>query len=106
MKSLFSISLLLASSAAFATPAAFDAATFDAATLQRMRTAVLAGSSIDAIETMASTSLRDAGFEPDYAVIRRATDLGFPGEERTGLIGLVAARLGSTRLIDNLLLDP
>jgi len=76
------------------------------ATLQRMRTAVLAGSSIDAIETMASTSLRDAGFEPDYAVIRRATDLGFPGEERTGLIGLVAARLGSTRLIDNLLLDP
>jgi len=39
-------------------------------------------------------------------VIRRAEDLVEPAEgENTGLIALIAARLGSTRLIDNLLFD-
>jgi pantoate--beta-alanine ligase len=43
---------------------------------------------------------------PDYAVIRRAEDLAEPVEgQRDGLIALIAARLGSTRLIDNLLFD-
>ena len=47
-----------------------------------------------------------AGFRPDYAAIRRAEDLAEPAEgEREGLVALIAARLGSTRLIDNLLFD-
>jgi pantoate--beta-alanine ligase len=48
-----------------------------------------------------------AGFRPDYAVIRRADDLAEVGEgEKVPLIALIAARAGSTRLIDNLLLSP
>jgi pantoate--beta-alanine ligase len=43
---------------------------------------------------------------PDYAAVRRADDLGIPAEgERAGLMALVAARLGTTRLIDNLRFD-
>jgi pantoate--beta-alanine ligase len=58
------------------------------------------------IEQAAVSTLERAGFLPDYAVIRRAEDLAEPAdEEREGLVALIAARLGSTRLIDNLLLD-
>ena len=58
------------------------------------------------IEAEADARLHEPGFVPDYAVIRRAEDLGLPAEgDRRGLIALIAARLGSTRLIDNLLLD-
>ena len=54
----------------------------------------------------AAGQLERAGFVPDYVAIRRADDLTEPtAGERTGLVGLVAARLGSTRLIDNLLFD-
>ena len=76
------------------------------ATLQSMRESVRAGAQkLAAIESEAETSLRRAGFQPDYAVIRRADDLGVPAEGEAGnLIGLIAARLGSTRLIDNFLL--
>jgi pantoate--beta-alanine ligase len=75
------------------------------ATLQSMREAVRAGRELAAIESDAETSLREAGFQLDYAVIRRADDLGVPAKGESGnLIGLIAARLGSTRLIDNFLL--
>jgi len=76
------------------------------ATLQSMRKAVRAGGQeLAAIEEAAEMSLRKAGFQPDYSVIRRADDLGVPAEGESGsLIGLIAARLGSTRLIDNFLL--
>jgi pantoate--beta-alanine ligase len=38
--------------------------------------------------------------------VRRAEDLAVPAEgERAGLMALVAARLGETRLIDNLAFD-
>jgi pantoate--beta-alanine ligase len=75
-------------------------------TLQSMREAVRLGAQkMVAIEEAAETSLRKAGFQPDYAVIRQADDLGVPSEGQSGaLIALIAARLGSTRLIDNLLL--
>jgi len=77
-------------------------------TLQRMRQAVREGNeSLPEIEAVAVSVLREAGFKPDYAAIRRADDLGVPdAAERRCLVALIAARLGPARLIDNLLLDP
>ena len=46
--------------------------------------------------------LRLAGVEPEYFEIVDADSLAPPDEERGGLLVLVAARLGSVRLIDNL----
>lgn len=76
------------------------------ATLQAMRAAVQgAGMAHAQIESMARAQLEEAGFVPDYAVLRRAEDLSDPAaDERTGLVALIAARAGSTRLIDNLLI--
>ena len=78
------------------------------ATLLRMQAATQVGTeTLAAIEAEAGEVLRNAGFLPDYAVIRRAADLSVPGpSERSGLVALIAARLGPARLIDNLLLDP
>ncbi|MET0229397.1 MAG: pantoate--beta-alanine ligase [Rhodanobacteraceae bacterium] len=77
-------------------------------TLQRMRDAVLAGDeTIASIENTAADALVAAGLRPDYAVVRRADDLAEVAErEDSPLIALIAARAGSTRLIDNLLLIP
>ena len=73
------------------------------ATLQWMRDSFAEGHALQAVEGAAVRRLERAGFQPDYAVVRRAEDLAVPaGDERSGLIALVAARLGSTRLIDNL----
>jgi pantoate--beta-alanine ligase len=76
------------------------------ATLQWMRETLRAGArKLPDIESEAEARLRKAAFEPDYAAIRRADDLAIPAAgESAALIGLIAARLGSTRLIDNLLL--
>jgi pantoate--beta-alanine ligase len=76
-------------------------------TLRRMQAEVHKGAtSHAAIEANAEKGLREKGFDPDYAAIRRADDLGPPavGQSRA-LIALIAAKLGSTRLIDNFLLD-
>jgi pantoate--beta-alanine ligase len=73
------------------------------ATLQWMRDAVLEGHPRDVVEAAATQRLQRAGFVPDYAVVRRAEDLSVPEDgEREGIIALIAAKLGSTRLIDNL----
>jgi pantoate--beta-alanine ligase len=75
-------------------------------TLLKMRELFAQGHAWRALEQVASARLARAGFEPDYAVIRRADDLAEPAEDqREGLMALIAARLGSTRLIDNLLFD-
>ncbi len=50
-------------------------------------------------------SLLAAGFEPDYLEVRRAADLRPVGGDDQRLILLAAARLGNTRLIDNLQFD-
>ncbi|MBX3688518.1 pantoate--beta-alanine ligase [Dokdonella sp.] len=88
-----------------------DAATRDRAgaihaTLLAMQAAIHAGTmQRDQIEAMACAQLEQAGFLPDYAVLRRADDLSEPvGDERAGLVALIAARSGRTRLIDNLLI--
>ena len=76
-------------------------------TLCIMREQWRAGHALTTIETDARAALAAADSIPDYATIRRASDLGVPGPtERDGAIALIATRLGRARLIDNLLLDP
>jgi pantoate--beta-alanine ligase len=53
------------------------------------------------MERRALESLRDRGWQPDYVAIRERADLGMPASARS-LVVLGAARLGNTRLIDNL----
>ena len=75
-------------------------------TLLKMRELLEKGHARKVIEQVATSTLERAGFQPDYAVIRRADDLDEPADdERQGLVALIAARLGSTRLIDNLPFD-
>jgi pantoate--beta-alanine ligase len=75
-------------------------------TLLQMRELLDAGHAWQAVEQAAHARLVRAGFAPDYAVIRCAENLGEPsGQVGERLVALVAARLGSTRLIDNLTLD-
>ncbi len=56
------------------------------------------------LEAAASDALRSQGWQPDYLVVRRRADLQRPdtAPEPGTLVALGAARLGSTRLIDNL----
>jgi pantoate--beta-alanine ligase len=76
-------------------------------TLGRMRSALNAGQAPALIEGEALRTLEIAGLIPDYAVLRRASDLLSPGPaERSGLIALIAAKLGRARLIDNLATAP
>ncbi len=75
-------------------------------TLLKMRELLAKGHAWRALEQVATARLLRAGFVPDYTVIRCAEDLSEPAEgQREGLIALIAARLGSTRLIDNLIFD-
>jgi pantoate--beta-alanine ligase len=46
--------------------------------------------------------LRNVGFDVDYYSIRRALNLEVPNRDCDDLVVLVAARLGATRLIDNI----
>ncbi|MGH8213527.1 MAG: pantoate--beta-alanine ligase [Rhodanobacteraceae bacterium] len=76
------------------------------ATLKWMRDAVLEGHPREVAEGAALQRLERAGFVPDYAAVRCAEDLSVPDDsEYEGLIALIAARFGGTRLIDNLLFD-
>ncbi|WP_457668425.1 pantoate--beta-alanine ligase [Thiolapillus sp.] len=54
------------------------------------------------LEEQAGKLIAAAGMRPDYFSIRRAADLGEPGESETALVVLGAAFLGMARLIDNL----
>ena len=73
--------------------------------LLAMREALLAGTPRARVEADADVALRAAGFVPDYAVIRRP-DFTVPADGEAGAqVVLIAARLGRTRLIDNLEFD-
>ncbi len=70
--------------------------------LKAMAEAVQIGDGdLAAIEARAMQALAQRGWQPDYLVLRRRADLQTPtaGEP---LVALAAARLGGTRLIDNL----
>ncbi|TYT25167.1 pantoate--beta-alanine ligase [Luteimonas viscosa] len=72
-------------------------------TLQAMRDAVLAGREPAVVEAEAMKHLRRHAFDVDYAVVRRADLSDTAGRAVAGPhVALVAARLGGTRLIDNL----
>jgi pantoate--beta-alanine ligase len=60
------------------------------------------GAAIPALEARALQVLRDAGFRPDYASVRRQADLAPPTADDRALVILAAAWLGRARLIDNL----
>ena len=70
--------------------------------LRAMAAAVVSGhKDYAAIEATATSHLRERGWEPDYMVVRQRSGLQAP----TGgapLVVLGAAKLGTTRLIDNL----
>lgn len=71
--------------------------------LADMRAAILAGETDFArLEQQAMTELRSRGWVPDYVAVRNQLDLQLPTPEKPGLVILAAARLGTTRLIDNL----
>lgn len=98
--------LALSSRNQYLSPAERELAPQIYATLQQMRELVAKGHAVKVVEQAAASKLARAGFDPDYTVIRRAEDLSEPAEgERGGLVALIAARLGSTRLIDNLPFD-
>jgi pantoate--beta-alanine ligase len=74
--------------------------------LQRCAAAVASGANdLVALAEECSAELGSAGFDPDYFAIRGADDLTAP---RAGapMVALAAARLGHTRLIDNLRIGP
>lgn len=53
------------------------------------------------LEAEAIQHLRAHGWQPDYVALRRQSDLGTPVDGQP-LVALAAAKLGATRLIDNL----
>lgn len=75
------------------------------AVLSRLAETFAGGASVEQVETEAGAALAEAGLDLDYLEIRRESDLERPGPgERDGLRAFVAARLGGTRLIDNIAL--
>ena len=75
------------------------------ATLRWIEAQILAGVAPGTLEPLALARLEEAGLRPEYAAIRSAHDLSVPEPgRRQDLVALVAARLGTARLIDNLLI--
>ena len=72
------------------------------AALTRIKAAMLAGDrQFGEIEMTAASTLVARGWQPDYVTIRRQSDLLAPQQNDSALVVLTAARLGATRLIDN-----
>ena len=71
--------------------------------LKALADAARQGGNLADLEAQAMAALRAKGWEPDYLSVRQRSDLQTPVDARSGeLVALGAARLGSTRLIDNL----
>lgn len=54
------------------------------------------------LEQSAMAELTQQGFDAEYLAIRRTSDLAMPTDQDQSLVVLAAARLGNTRLIDNM----
>lgn len=75
--------------------------------LQRVRETVLGGErDLAKVEAAAREALAARGWQPDYIAVRRRANLVAPSAEQLEggepLVVLAAAKLGATRLIDNL----
>ncbi|MBP8271891.1 MAG: pantoate--beta-alanine ligase [Sphaerotilus sp.] len=75
--------------------------------LQKMQAALHGGErDVAAIEAQAMATMAGRGWKPDYMTLRRRADLLAPTSDDlaqgTPLVALAAAKLGATRLIDNL----
>lgn len=71
--------------------------------LKALADAARQGGNLAELEAQAMAALRAKGWEPDYLSVRQRSDLQMPADARSGeVVALGAARLGSTRLIDNL----
>ncbi|WP_153099777.1 pantoate--beta-alanine ligase [Paraburkholderia hayleyella] len=76
-----------------------------ATALHRVRDAVLGGRrDFTTLEHEAMTALAARGWQPDYIAVRRRSDLLPPtaNDLQAPLVVLAAAKMGATRLIDNL----
>ncbi len=74
--------------------------------LARVKEEILAGSNdFLRLELEAQAQLARRGWTPDYVAIRHQNDLQLPEPGAKALVILAAARLGKTRLIDNIELD-
>jgi pantoate--beta-alanine ligase len=82
-----------------------QAATLIYQTLRWMREQCGYGLPLDRIEDEARQRLTMAGFDVDYAEVRRADLARARAPDEPLLLALIAARLGRTRLIDNLEFD-
>ncbi|HXF67318.1 MAG TPA: pantoate--beta-alanine ligase [Burkholderiales bacterium] len=74
--------------------------------LSRARELIAGGArDFQRIELEAMSELANHGWNPDYVAVRRQADLQPPREGDRELVVLAAARLGGTRLIDNVEVD-
>jgi len=71
--------------------------------LKKLARAIAAGErGYPRLEAEAMSELRTHRWQPDYVAVRRQADLQPPSAEDRELVVLAAAKLGTTRLIDNL----
>ena len=71
--------------------------------LKTLADASLQGGNLADLEAQAMADLRAKGWEPDYLTVRQRSDFLTPAKAQAGqLVALGAARIGGTRLIDNL----
>ena len=74
--------------------------------INRCRERILTGETdYPKLEADGLKMLEDAGFQPDYFVVRKAGDLSTPSPDHRYLVIMAAARLGRARLIDNLFVE-
>lgn len=98
--------LALSSRNGYLSPAEREQAVQLSATLKTVAQALrqnpaLASADISRLESQAMQTLSHAGWRPDYVAVRRQADLQTP-HPGDPMVVLAAARLGATRLIDNL----
>lgn len=86
-------------------PAQRDAAIVLNRALKETAAAWKKGTPHQVAEKCGISILEEVGFNVDYVAIRKAANLGVPAPGESGLRVLAAARLGQTRLIDNLFVD-
>jgi pantoate--beta-alanine ligase len=96
-------SLALSSRNSYLTPVERAVAPQLQSVLQKVRAGVTENPQrIPEIQKDATKELEERGWKPDYIAVRRQSDLQVPGAGDKKLVVLGAARLGETRLIDNL----